>query len=323
MRVLARWAAADPRPLVLLLDEIDSLVGDTLISVLRQIRSGYPDRPRHFVQSVVLCGVRDVRDCQIFSAEQGAYVSGRSAFNIKARSLRLGDFTEAEVRSLLGQHTAETGQAFEAGAVERIWDLTLGQSWLVNALAYDACFQDKTGRNRSRPIGIPAVDRAKETLIRDRVTHLDQLSNQLRDAHVRRVVLPMIVGSVDYDYTASDLEYVRDIGLVAVSGPVRMANPIYAEAIPRELTAAHESGLERMVAPGWYVNGDGCLDVERLLAAFQRYYREHSESWVRRYGHQEAGPQLVLHAYLHRVVSSGGRITREYAVAGVRQNGPG
>ena len=36
---------------------------------------------------------------------------------------------------------------------------------------------------------------------------------------------------------------------------------------------------------------------------------------MRRYGHREAGPQLVLHAYLHRVVNSGGRITREYAVA--------
>ena len=50
------------RPLVLLLDEVDSLVGDTLISLLRQIRAGYPDRPHAFPQTVLLCGVRDVRD---------------------------------------------------------------------------------------------------------------------------------------------------------------------------------------------------------------------------------------------------------------------
>lgn len=31
-------------------------------------------------------------------------------FNIKVASLRLGDFTEAEVAELYGQHTAETGQ---------------------------------------------------------------------------------------------------------------------------------------------------------------------------------------------------------------------
>ena len=39
-------------------------------------------------------------------------VGGGSAFNVRAESLRLGDFTEPEVRALLAQHTAETGQAF-------------------------------------------------------------------------------------------------------------------------------------------------------------------------------------------------------------------
>ena len=40
-RVLSEWSASDPRPLVLFVDEIDALVGDTLIAVLRQLRSGY------------------------------------------------------------------------------------------------------------------------------------------------------------------------------------------------------------------------------------------------------------------------------------------
>ena len=314
-RVLALWSAADSKPLVLLIDEIDSLIGDTLLSVLRQLRSGYPDRPGRFPQSVILCGVRDVRDYRIFSSSAGTHITGGSAFNIKAESLRLGDFSEFQVRTLLGQHTTETGQEFGAGAVGRIWDLTRGQPWLVNALAYQACFRDKAGRDRSRPITVAAIDRAKETLILNRVTHLDQLSNQLREERVRRVVLPMLAGSTDWAYSPRDLEYVRDLGLVAHKGVVRMANPIYAEVIPRELTLAQQSGLESMVSPAWYVNDDGSLDVRQLLAALQGYFREHSESWVDRYGHREAGPQLVLHAYLQRVVNSGGRITREYAVA--------
>ena len=312
---LARWARAREKPLVLLIDEIDSLEGDSLISVLRQLRAGYDERPYGFPQSVILCGVRDVRDYRIYSSSQGTTIAGGSAFNIKAESWRLGDFTEDEVRALLGQHTAETGQEFEAGAVERIWELTLGQPWLVNALAQQACFKDRAGLDRSRPIGVPAVDRAKETLILKRVTHLDQLASQLREKRVRRVVMPMLAGSVNCDYSLRDLEYVRDLGLVAAQGEVRMANPIYAEVIPRELTAAQESGLESLVSPTWCVDEDGRLDPPKLLCAFQRYFREHSGFWVQRYGHREAGPQLVLHAYLHRVVSSGGRITCEYAVA--------
>ena len=314
-RMLTLWAEADKKPLVLLIDEIDTLEGDSLISVLRQLRAGYDERPDGFPQCVVLCGVRDVRDYRIFSSSQGSNVSGGSAFNIKAESLRLGDFSEVEVRSLLGQHTAETGQEFEPGAVGRIWQLTLGQPWLVNALAYRACFREKAGRDRTRTIGIAAIDRAKEALILDRVTHLDQLANQLSEERVRRVVLPMIAGSVDARYSSHDLEYVRDLGLVAASGTVRMANPIYAEVIPRELTLTQGSVLESLVSPAWYVSDDGSLNVRRLLTAFQGYFREHSESWVDRYGHREAGPHLVLHAYLQRVVNSGGRITREYAVA--------
>lgn len=60
--VLTLWAEHSPQPLVLLIDEVDSLIGDTLISVLRQLRAGYSRRPALFPQSIVLCGVRDVRD---------------------------------------------------------------------------------------------------------------------------------------------------------------------------------------------------------------------------------------------------------------------
>ena len=313
--VLAQWSVAATKPLILFVDEIDALIGDTLISVLRQLRAGYRDRPRWFPQSVILCGVRDIRDYRIFSEEKGFHITGGSAFNIKAESLRLGDFFESEVRSLLLQHTDETGQRFEAGAIDHIWNLTQGQPWLVNALANQACFKDRQGRDRSRAVTVAAIDRANETLILKRVTHLDQLADKLREPRVRRVILPMIAGSPGYDYSGRDLEYVRDLGLVAAAGPVRMANPIYAEVIPRELTTVQESDLQGRVSPRWYIRPDGSLDLKALLTGFQDYFRQHSESWVERYGHREAGPQLVLHGYLHRVVNSGGRVTREYAVA--------
>lgn len=59
---LRRLSMALPKPVVIIIDEIDALVGDSLVSVLRQIRSGYVDRPSAFPQTVILCGVRDVRD---------------------------------------------------------------------------------------------------------------------------------------------------------------------------------------------------------------------------------------------------------------------
>ena len=165
---LARWLAAYPQPLVLLVDEIGTFVGDTLISALGQLRANYDRRPHQFPQTVILFGVRDVRDYQIFSSREGAHVKGASAFNINAESLRLGDFSEAELRELLAQHTAERGQSFEPGVVEHIWALACGQPWLVNALAYGACFRAKTGRDPSQPIRVEAVDEGRERLIRTR-----------------------------------------------------------------------------------------------------------------------------------------------------------
>ena len=131
--VLGRWAAAGAKPLVLMIDEIDALIGDTLLAVLRQLRAGYTERPRRFPQSVILCGVRDVRDYRIRSSAENAVVAAGSAFNIRAESLRLGDFTEGDVRELLAQHTEETGQVFAGEARNEIWALTRGQPWLVNA----------------------------------------------------------------------------------------------------------------------------------------------------------------------------------------------
>ena len=119
---------------MLFIDEIDSLIGDTLLAVLRQLRAGYVRRPEGFPQSVVLCGVRDVRDYRIQSTAENAIIAGGSAFNIRAESLRLGDFSQDEVSALISQHTAETGQAFTAEALETIWTQTQGQPWLVNAL---------------------------------------------------------------------------------------------------------------------------------------------------------------------------------------------
>ena len=314
---LTRWAEREAKPIVLLIDEIDALVGDTLLAVLRQLRAGYPERPSRFPQSVVLSGVRDVRDYRIRSGAENAIVAGGSAFNVRAASLRLGDFSQADVESLLAQHTAETGQAFTAEARAAIWDLTQGQPWLVNALAYEACFDNKAGRDRSRPITVAAVQDAREQLISRRETHLDQLADKLQEERVRRVVEPLLIGGPSAEtILADDIEYVRDLGLVRRDDPIAIANPIYREVIPRELTFPVQATVTD--DPAWYVGADGALQVDKLLVAFQVFFREHSEHWVERFQYKEAGPQLLLQAFLQRIVNSGGRIEREYGLGRMR-----
>ena len=314
---LVRWSEASPKPLVLLIDEIDALVGDTLVSVLRQLRAGYDERPDRYPQSVVLCGVRDVRDYRIRSGA-GEVIAGGSAFNVKAASLRLGDFSETETRALLAQHTRETGQRFTPDALATIWRQTQGQPWLVNALAERTCFPGVARCEGAQSITEADILDAQEQMILARQTHLDQLADKLGEARVRRVIEPLLrgddggdggVASLEY---SRDIEYVRDLGLIAPGAPVRMANPIYAEVVPRELASAVQETLPQETS--WYVKPDSGLDIDRLLRAFQTFFRENSEHWLARFDYREAGPQLLLQAFLQRVVNAGGRIEREYGL---------
>ncbi len=312
--VLRRWSEADSRPLVVMLDEIDALVGDTLISVLRQLRAGgYAERPRHFPQCVILCGIRDVRDYRIHSSAQKTVITGGSAFNIKAKSLRMGNFSEAETRALLRQHTEETGQKWSAEALAEVWDSTAGQPWLVNALADEALARV---RDRSVTIGHSDVIDAREVLIRRRDTHLDQLADKLREPRVKRVIELLVSSGAETEpFQPDDVQYVRDLGLISQGRRIQIANAIYREVIPRELITSADEALPHETA--WFVEG-GQLLMDQLMESFQSFFRESSEHWVGRFDYKEAGPQLLLQAFLQRVVNAGGRIEREYGLGRMR-----
>ncbi|MBI4749139.1 MAG: AAA-like domain-containing protein [Acidobacteria bacterium] len=311
--LLTEWSAAESIPLVLIFDEIDALIGDTLISVLRQLRAGYAKRPAAFPQTVILCGVRDVRDYRIHTSNQ-EIITGGSAFNIKAESLRLENFSREEIQALYEQHTAETGQVFDDAIYPLVWELTTGQPWLVNALAYEICFRKGRGNDRTQPVTVELVQEAKEKLIERRDTHLDQLTDKLREDRVRRVIAPILSGLTSPETIPNDdISYVYDLGLITTEGgQIAIANRIYQEVIPRDLTYSTQVTISHQTA--WYIGADGRLEMNRLLTAFQQFFREHSEHWVERFDYKEAGPQLLLQAFLQRIVNGGGRIEREYGL---------
>ena len=260
---------------------------------------------------MVLCGVRDIRDHRIRSGT-GEVIVGGSPFNIAAKSRRMGDFTEAETRALMAQHTEEIGQQFTSAAVDAVWMQTRGQPWLVNALCAGACFGSRAGRDRSRTIEADDIHAAREELIPSRRTHPDRLAYKLEEERVRRVVEPILsVGEARH--RVRDLEYVRDLGLLAPDSPPRIANPIYREVVPRELGYVLQDSLD--VRTGWYVDEAGRPDMTGLPTAFGTFFREHSGHWLERFpDYPEAAPQPILQAYPQRVANGGGRIEREYGL---------
>jgi len=310
---LRRWCKWLDKPLVLLLDEVDTLVGDTLISLLRQIRADYPKRPTAFPQTVLLCGMRDIRDYRIHTADN-EIITGGSAFNIKSDSLCLGNFSCEDVIALYGQHTEETGQDFTVGVVDYVFEQTDGQPWLVNALGYEACFRPQGERERARPITMQIMMEARERLIERQDTHIDQLANQLKASRVYRVIGKILADTTGEGVTLpdDDLQYVEDLGLIRTRPGLAIANPIYREIIPRALTWTAQVQISQEAV--WYIRKDGRLDMPKLLDSFQQFFRENSEVWLNGFRYIEAGPQLLMQAFLQRIVNGGGRIDREYGL---------
>lgn len=188
---LRAWTKASSRPLVILIDEIDALRDQALLSVLRQLRDGFPDRPRNFPQSVGLIGLRDVRDYKVASGGSDNLQTS-SLFNIKVGSFTLRNFNAVEVAELYAQHTETTGQVFTPEAVELAYELTQGQPWLVNALAKEIV--EVIAPDATIVITPEHFQTAKETLIRRKDTHLDSLAERLREERVRRIIEPMMAG---------------------------------------------------------------------------------------------------------------------------------
>ncbi len=313
--LLSSWAAqVAPARIVLLLDEADVVAGPALISLLRQLRAGFHTRPENFPSSVALIGMRDLRD-YLARAKDGRPVSPGSPFNIKSDSLTLRNFTEAEIGTLYGQHTGDTGQQFTPGAVARASWWTDGQPFLVNALAR-ICVRELAPIVEDQPppeITSAHIDTAKERLILSRTTHLDSLAERLKEPRVAAIVQAVITGDLGIPYDTDDFQYVVDLGLIRRGhGGAETANPIYREILARQIGYNFQENLRR---PWWrWATPEGRLDFPALVDAFITWWRENADALTEDLPlYPEAVPHFAFMAFLQRVVNGGGTVLREYA----------
>ncbi|MDR1065578.1 MAG: AAA-like domain-containing protein [Oscillospiraceae bacterium] len=304
------------KPLVILFDEADCLSEGTLITFLRQLRDGYNSRSSYpFVHSIALVGMRNIRDFKARVRPESETLGSASPFNIVTESLTLKNFTTDEIRALYKQHTDETGQVFEESAVELVYEQTCGQPWLVNAIAREV-IEKQLGDDYTRPVTSEMAEKAIQTIILRRDTHIDSLLERLKEERVRKVIEPIIMGEYVADRLSDDFQYVKDLGLISDSDrQLKPANPIYAEVIARTLTynvqetLAEDDDVHQL--PRYMKNGR--IDMDYLMRDFQQFWRENSDIWVKRFDYNEAAPHLILMAFLQRVINGGGQILREMA----------
>ncbi len=227
--VLQNVSRAVGKPVVVFFDEADCLVGDALISFLRQLRDGYVNRKTILCpKSIALVGMLDVRDYKAQIRPDGQSLGQVSPFNIIAEDMLIPNFTEADIARLYAQHTEETGQRFADGVVEDVWRLTRGQPWLVNAIANE-CVVKIHSLRYDETITVADVEAAKETIIRANPVHLDYLLYMVNSEWLKPYVDAGMRGKLT-DALREDPAYkfLIRLGFFCETGnTLEFANPLY------------------------------------------------------------------------------------------------
>ena len=109
-------------PLILLIDEVDTIPSALIDLMVAQFRELYLHRETNWLHGLALIGVRAVLGIE---SQRG------SPFNIQ-KSLHVPNFTIDEVEELYCQYQEESGQKIEAAVVEKIYQTTKGQPGLVS-----------------------------------------------------------------------------------------------------------------------------------------------------------------------------------------------
>ena len=313
LSALSRFAE---KPLFVFFDEADCLSGATLITFLRQLRDGAVSLTKgvDFPASIALIGMRNIRDYKAKIRPDSETLGSASPFNVVTKALSLRTFTESELRSLYEQHTAATGQIFTEEALAKAYEYSGGQPYLVNALAR-WCVEEIHENRYDEPITGEDMHEAKEKIIRERGTHLDSLMERMKEPRLQPIVQEvMLGGNISSDVYQDNIAYALDLGIFKdEKGILRPANPMYSEIIGRYLSYGTQRDIMVEVQETPWVKDDG-LDMQGLMVAFQEFWRENACEHDAPFNYRESYAQIVLQAFLQRVINGGGEIIREMAL---------
>ena len=136
--ILTDWCASSERPIVLIIDEVDSATNNQVfLDFLAQLRQGYLDRESMGIpafQSVILAGVTDVKHLKSKLRDEDQH-KVNSPWNI-AKDFNVDmSFSTADIAGMLDQYENEHHAGLPIGKIaQEIRDYTSGYPFLVSRI---------------------------------------------------------------------------------------------------------------------------------------------------------------------------------------------
>lgn len=234
------------KKLVIFIDKFDGIPLDELenfLTTLRDLYLEYKGVKQKALYSVGLVGIRDITKL---------IVGGVSPYNI-ADQVDLPPFSFKNVRDLFAQYTAETNQPIKEEAVQKIYEETAGQPWLVNRLGTILTVDIKPGTTDA--IEEQDVQIAIQILLTERNDHFNNLYKKAK--LYKETFVEIVFDHVDYNQYDEEQSWLEQYGLIKNSGGhAVVANNIYkaihVKAFFKELKAyedlSHKPGDKEVTA---------------------------------------------------------------------------
>lgn len=146
-QLFSREAGLWDRPVIMLIDEVDTLPATVIDLMVAQFRELYLSRESNWLHGLALIGVRAVLGIE---SRRG------SPFNIQ-QSLHVPNLTEEEVTDLYHQYQDESGQTVDSAVVAEVFRVTNGQPGLVSW--FGELLTDRYNPGQTQPIGLASWKR--------------------------------------------------------------------------------------------------------------------------------------------------------------------
>jgi hypothetical protein len=250
---------------VLIIDEFDGVPEHVLSDLMHRFRRLYHQRSDHALHSLALVGVRNITEVTLDHA---------SPFNI-AEELEIPYFSEPEIRGLVGQYVADTGQTVEEDVIRQVCHNTAGQPGLVCALFLDLL--ERFAPAPPEPVTLEAFWPLLRYYLYEKLDK--NISNIVNKAKQQPELMMRVLFNGEVPFTVRDprIAFLHVNGVVEnVDGRVEVPVPLYKKCLLSAFQPLINGELEHYATVSTdfsaFLDGDG-LNVPALLESYRQYVR--------------------------------------------------
>lgn len=297
---LSRMCASAPKPIVLMIDEIDSASNNQVfVDFLSQLRSYYLKRDKMPIfHSVILAGVYNIKNLKLKLRPESEH-QYNSPWNIATDFDINMNFLASQIAGMLENYEADHHIGMDIQAVaEDIYNYTSGYPVLVSSICkrIDERITENTEIEAQKQTWSKEdVTKAVKMLLVDSIPLFESMIRHLNDyPEMKQMFWSMLFQGNEFSYNPDT----KEINLACMfgyatnrNGKVWIANRIFETRLynyflsEEELSSIMGSMAQRDKS---YFIHDGRLDMDVTLQKFVEYfieiYGENNEAFIEKYG---------------------------------------